>query len=189
LLSYTYLNNISHTLILSYRKKVEKSRKTLTVSTLLTYILLFTLILFPLEISAQKSRGIYVKKKAKIAKKASFQKDEALGSAIGEPWTGEEGVTRTTEDIMREEALEREKPPKPIRLVEEREVKRRDLPLNPESPLIAKYPIDPTTAPVRTESNFSPQTVGLDFPAATLADTLSFPRLILWETSVRLNSF
>jgi len=100
---------------------------------------------------------------------------EVIGAVTGEPWTGDEGVRRTTEEIMREQAIESAKPTRGFRIIREREVDREKLIQNSESPAIERYPIDPLTEPVRTESFFAPQTVGLEFPVGTLADTLSFP--------------
>ena len=55
---------------------------------------------------------------------------------------------------------------------------RRNLPQNEESLEIAKFPIDPSTQPVRDpnqDAPQSPQTVSTNFNGGTLFDTLSFP--------------
>jgi hypothetical protein len=97
---------------------------------------------------------------------------------IGIPQAGAIGVTRTTDEIMQMErstaALQLNRPP---RFSVEREVEREDLPQNPESPEVDRFPADDPAekSQPRINSITSPQTLGLTFLGATLADANAFP--------------
>ena len=102
-----------------------------------------------------------------------------LGDAqIGIPQAGAIGISRTTDEIMQLErstaALQLNRPP---RLSVEHEVERDDLTQNPESPEVDRFPAgDPADkSQPRINSITSPQTLGLTFLGATLADANAFP--------------
>jgi FG-GAP-like repeat len=135
-----------------------------------------------LLVSAQQTRksiSKIVSKKSKVAKSSKKvmrnKKDDDKT-----PWEGEAGVSKTMAELMIEQS-------KSVRSTEIENVKerkrirpdRKNLPQNEESPLIEKFPVDPTTTAVKEVApNIapqSPQTVGLNFNGGTLFDTLSFP--------------
>ncbi len=99
----------------------------------------------------------------------------------GVPWTGEKGSPETTAGIMarqqREDLLARGKP-KAIRLKTEREIPGRDqLPQDPNSPNVARWvPSRNIADNVQTlGAPLTPQSLGVNFTGATLADTGAFP--------------
>jgi hypothetical protein len=95
-------------------------------------------------------------------------------SEVGTPWTGMTPVRRTTAQLMADDAahpIDREtlRQTRPLRLSADRE----NLPQNPFSPATTSLDVaKPLLAP---ESTSAPQTTGLSFDGATLADTLAFP--------------
>jgi hypothetical protein len=145
---------------------------------LLIFAVLAGLVLVnPISIFAQKTRKATMKRKIKTTKtKPSVKKTQS--ETI--PWQGEAGISKTTEELMREQSLVVKKTK--IRKAEEEEripPNRTNLPQNEGSPLVEKLPVDPTTKAVReTDSKtsfFAPQTIGISFNGGTLFDTLSFP--------------
>ncbi len=105
---------------------------------------------------------------------------------VGVPQIGARGITRSTMDIMFQQSIENSASSGPVRLMNEHEGPERDeLPLNPASPLVASVPNMPVDRMVYTPTQkgipmheFSPQTIGTNFTAATLSGTnptSSFP--------------
>ncbi len=107
-----------------------------------------------------------------------FAQTKLSDTQIGIPQAGAIGVTRTTDDIMLMErstaALQLNRPP---RLSVEHEVEREDLPQNPESPEVDRFPAGDPSGKSQPQINSitSPQTLGLTFLGATLADANAFP--------------
>lgn len=98
---------------------------------------------------------------------------------VGIPWVGEPGIEETVSDIMvRERALaplrdSRVKEPRP-----ELHQNRRGLPQNPLSPSVSHWPEragEELTADRSAEALKLPQTTGVSFVGATLAETSSLP--------------
>jgi hypothetical protein len=126
---------------------------------------------------ALKSR---VMKKIKKVKKPVAKAPKAKNSQQDGPWQGEMGVTRTTAEIQEEmNGLGDARPARKKREIKKIRPDRRDLPQNPDSPAIEKFPVDPSTKPVQEKTEggnwLTPQTIGLNFNGGTLFDTLSFP--------------
>jgi hypothetical protein len=135
-----------------------------------------------LPVSAQQSRKSTAKvgsKKSEAAKsgKKAVRNKKDDGKT---PWEGEAGVSRTMAELMVEQS-------KSVRSTEIESVERENrippdrtkLPQNQDSPMIEKFPVDPSTKAVKEVApNIapqSPQTIGLNFNGGTLFDTLSFP--------------
>jgi hypothetical protein len=98
----------------------------------------------------------------------------------GIPSTGLPGVKETTVDIMarqRRADLLAQGKPKKIRFKKEHEIPNRDhLPQNPDSPNAARWVPSQSIADSQTTlTPLSLQTLDVNFTAATLADTHSFP--------------
>lgn len=98
---------------------------------------------------------------------------------VGIPWVGEPGIEETVSDIMmREQALapvrdSRVKEPRP-----ELHQNRKGLPQNPLSPSVSHWPEragEELTADRSAETPKLPQTTGVSFVGATLAETSSLP--------------
>ncbi|MDX2033404.1 MAG: proprotein convertase P-domain-containing protein [Blastocatellia bacterium] len=105
----------------------------------------------------------------------------APGQVTGDPWTGDKGISETTEEIMGREAVhtprKREADPKPSRIRPD----RGNLPQNPDATLDTQWP---AAAEAMTEQEtealnklraVAAQTPGLSFTGATLSETSSFP--------------
>ena len=87
------------------------------------------------------------------------------------------GVAVTTDEIM---AKEREMAAQgirhPIRMHPEHEVERENLPQNPLSPGVSRWPSKPTDLKLEQElSTLSPQTLSTNFTGVTLSDASAFP--------------
>src|ERR1017187_9834463 len=100
---------------------------------------------------------------------------------VGVPWSGEKGARETMADItarqQREDQLSRGKPKK-FRLKTEKEIPERDaLPQDPNSPTVARWvPSRNIADNLPTQiAPLAPQTLGVNFTGATLADTSAFP--------------
>lgn len=121
------------------------------------------------------------KKNGKIKKNSSAKKRPAFyvnqdGDTVGIPWTGTEGVTRSVAEIMSEQSLAGPRKEFRVRNEERETPDRRNLPDNPDSHAIAKFPddgLDPISD--RSETAIAPQPIGINFDGATLLDTQSFP--------------
>jgi hypothetical protein len=88
---------------------------------------------------------------------------------IGVPWVGEKGVSETVASIMAREALAAPTRSKEPRLMVEREeVERDDLPQNPFSKDVARWP-EQSGLLQKELPGFGPQTVGMSFTGATLS--------------------
>jgi Divergent InlB B-repeat domain len=100
---------------------------------------------------------------------------------VGVPWSGENGSRETMADItarqQREDQLARGKPKK-FRLKTEKEAPDRDeLPQDPASPAVARWvPSRNIADNISTRAApLAPQSLGVNFTGATLADTGAFP--------------
>ncbi len=100
---------------------------------------------------------------------------------VGKPWSGEKGSRETMADIaarqQREDQLAKGKPKK-FRLKTEKEMPERDaLPQNPDSPAVARWvPSRNIADNIATMiAPLAPQSLGINFTGATLADTSAFP--------------
>ncbi|HEX2913163.1 MAG TPA: hypothetical protein VH186_20340 [Chloroflexia bacterium] len=96
----------------------------------------------------------------------------AAGETTGTTWTGEKGITETTAQVMQRESAiaalpAKTHPPKPLR-----RANRQNLKQNPNSPAVAESPV--TTNRIATHP-YLPQTTGVEFTGATLADTGAYP--------------
>ena len=97
------------------------------------------------------------------------------GDTIGSPWTGQQGVRETTDEIMRRQRAVGSQKPEPEETEAEKDLPRRDLlPLNPLSPQESQWPPRKTSEPP-SPVLASPQTLGLNFTGATLGETGAFP--------------
>lgn len=104
---------------------------------------------------------------------------EPLGETVGVPWVGEAGITMSVAELMALDATYQIPDPprttgKPLRL----SPPRGNLPLNPESPMVAAWPllpegVEPMGLPVYGER--APQTLGTSFVGATIADSGFIP--------------
>jgi hypothetical protein len=97
----------------------------------------------------------------------------------GVPQVGAQGVSRTMRDIMIEQESHAGEPVVPILQPEMEGPDRSNLPMNPASPRVAsipQMPVDQMThrmAIAPGQGPFTPQTVGVNFTAATLSGTNS----------------
>ncbi len=98
------------------------------------------------------------------------------GETIGSPWTGQLGVRETTGQIMRRERANGAQKPEGEETEAEKVLPRRDLlPVNPLSPQDSQWPPKNGGEPP-SPVLASPQTTGLNFTGATLAETAAaFP--------------
>lgn len=113
---------------------------------------------------------------ATLAQQASQERE-----TVGVPWAGERGNRETMADILarqqRTDLLARGKP-KEIRLKKEKEIPERDqFPQDPNSPAVARWvPSQSIADNVQTSIvPLAPQSLGVNFTGATLADTGAFP--------------
>jgi hypothetical protein len=115
---------------------------------------------------------------------AASRTDAGNGVRVGRPVTGAMGVTRTTADIMREQASRAGEPAEEIELENEHTFQKPNPRLNPASPRLASIPAMPIDQLIyRPNSHgrpqiMSPQAIGLNFTGATLSgtnSTSSFP--------------
>src|SRR5438045_8104846 len=97
--------------------------------------------------------GLFLPSRAKLFSSlwpTGSKQDAAVqpnGDTVGIPWTGENGVTETVDEIMVRSRIVDEKviPLEEIQLRpvrEENEVERDNLPQNPDSPSVAQWPPD-----------------------------------------------
>lgn len=92
----------------------------------------------------------------------------------GSPWVGSKGVSRTVAELMAQPSGTRAQKRLPAETERKKVRPRREgLPQNPLSPDTPYWP--PRLARFSAEAVASPQTPGVSFTGATLADTLSFP--------------
>ena len=97
---------------------------------------------------------------------------------VGIPWTGEKGVAKLTSEIMKQElATAIRRPFNYVRPSLEFDANRNGLSQNPSSSNVSQWPPKSFNVqqPDHTASVLSPQTLGINFTAATLADTYAFP--------------
>ncbi|MDX6712178.1 MAG: hypothetical protein QOH96_3194, partial [Blastocatellia bacterium] len=124
-------------------------------------------------------------KKSKRAHPRAQQKDTSVPQ-VGTPWVGEHGVTRTSDDIMREAASRPSIDKSKFRMMAEHELPdRTNLPQDPNSPQVSSYadskfapPASKVRSPlpdVVSPAPLAPQTTSTSFTGATLADTGAFP--------------
>lgn len=113
---------------------------------------------------------------ATLAQQAAQERE-----TVGVPWAGEKGNRETMTDIVarqqREDLLAKGKP-KEIRLKKEKEIPDRDqFPQDPNSPAVARWvPSRSIADSVQTSiAPLAPQSLGVNFTGATLADTGAFP--------------
>jgi hypothetical protein len=93
----------------------------------------------------------------------------------GVPWTGPVGVSQRTEQIMERErqAHQKQKSPHPAKIRPRPRPDFQNLPANPRSPAVMRWP-PPTNSPGASPQ--SPQSTSINFLAATLPETeSSFP--------------
>jgi hypothetical protein len=90
----------------------------------------------------------------------------------GVPQTGQIGISRTTDEIMRQEKSKADLgQPHPKRIRIEHEVERDDLQQNPESPDVSRFPLINTfnkNQSSQTSTLFNQQTIGITFLGAAL---------------------
>jgi hypothetical protein len=99
------------------------------------------------------------------------------GSTLGKPEVGAPGVRESVREIMQRQRLAEEGPrrPRPRKRSSERR-RDKELPQNPQSPELAQWPARDESERSQAEvQSRSPQTVGVNFTAATLEDTDAFP--------------
>ncbi len=93
---------------------------------------------------------------------------------VGRPWTGPLGLRESVAEIMQREA-ERRARGVPAVIREGLPVRlrpRRDLPQNPNSPAVSQWPPSAGAPKLREETTpLTPQTLGVSFTGATLADS------------------
>ncbi len=97
------------------------------------------------------------------------------GPQVGVPTEGALGIPETVEQIMEREAA---RPPRlqPRMHPELEGPDRRTLPQDPRSPALPRWPPAPGVAPLTgAPAPLAPQTLGISFTGATLADTFAFP--------------
>jgi hypothetical protein len=113
-----------------------------------------------------------------ISTPLSIAQTKSNSEQVGVPQIGSIGVSQTTDEIMRQDrstAIQRMN--RPPRLSVEHEIEREDLPQNPESPEVDRYPADTRIDKSQTQINsvFSSQTLGTTFLGSTLAEAGAFP--------------
>ncbi len=96
------------------------------------------------------------------------------GDIPGVPYTGARGIPETVSQIMARQRLADLGPAKPQRIMPEHDVDRSGLPQDPAAPTAPAWPPRLPGQP-RIAGSSSPQTPGLGFTGATLADTAAFP--------------
>ena len=96
------------------------------------------------------------------------------GDIPGVPYIGARGIPETVSQIMARQRLADLGPAKPQRIMPEHDVDRAGLPQDPAAPTAPSWPPRLPGQP-RIAASSSPQTPGLGFTGATLADTGAFP--------------
>ena len=96
------------------------------------------------------------------------------GDIPGVPYIGARGISETVTQIMARQRLADLGPVKPQRIMPEHDVDRSGLPQDPAAPTAPSWPPRLPGQP-RIAGSSSPQTPGLSFTGATLADTGAFP--------------
>jgi hypothetical protein len=96
------------------------------------------------------------------------------GEIVGAPWTGEMGIAETVNEIMaRQRRAVTEVEPESIEAEPYGRLHHADIPQNPNSPQIARWPIQAGGAP--TGQSFTPQTVGTNFLTAQSVESVFHP--------------
>src|SRR5574341_763655 len=97
---------------------------------------------------------------------------------VGRPWTGPLGLRESVTEIMQREAERRAQGVSPT-IREGLPVRlrpRRDVPQNPNSPAVSQWPPSARAPKLREETTpLTPQTPGVSFTGATLADSGFIP--------------
>jgi len=102
------------------------------------------------------------------------------GPIVGVPVEGDAGVAVTMEDLVARDVVAG-RSPRVRPLKKEHEVERDDLPQNPDSPAVSRWPPRPGEAAFRAGSGEShvaalaPQTLGVQVAGPTLSDTGAYP--------------
>jgi uncharacterized repeat protein (TIGR01451 family) len=100
---------------------------------------------------------------------------EAAGPKVGVPSPGVSGINETVDQIMARQRIADLMPPKPQRVMPEHEISLRKVAQDPASPLVAQWPPPSEQARLVDVGRYTPQTLGINFTGATLADTGAFP--------------
>src|SRR3954467_9085047 len=92
---------------------------------------------------------------------------QPTGEEVGQPWRGEAGIGTTTAELM---ARQKQETPRPHPVHQRLKPDFQSLLANPEAPNVSAWPPEASEQTTALTAG-NPQTFGLNFTAATLADS------------------